>query len=72
MGRMRLLTGILCPGQRVHIYTLNDTDHTDVTVRERKRSNQMSVYVITHKKFNMIPQENYKVLLVGAYRGHVY
>lgn len=27
----------------------------------------MSVYVITHKKFNMIPQENYKVLLVGAY-----
>ena len=32
----------------------------------------MSVYVITHKKFNMIPQENYKVLLVGAYRGHVY
>ena len=23
----------------------------------------MSVYVITHKKFNMIPQENYKVLL---------
>ena len=72
MGRMRLLTGILCPGQRVHFYTLNDTDHTDVTVRERKRSNQMSVYVITHKKINMIPQENYKVLLVGAYRGHVY
>ena len=72
MGRMRLLTGILRPGQRVHFYTLNDTDRTDVTVRERKRSNQMSVYVITHKKFNMIPQENYKVLLVGAYRGHVY
>jgi len=35
MGRMRLLTGILCPGQRVHFYTLNDTDHTDVTVREK-------------------------------------
>ena len=35
MGRMRLLTGILCLGQRVHFYTLNDTDHTDVTVRER-------------------------------------
>lgn len=32
----------------------------------------MSVYVITHKKFDMVPQEGYKVLLVGAYRGHVY
>ena len=47
MGRMRLLTGILCPGQRVHFYTLNDTDHTDVTVREKKKE-QSNVSICDH------------------------
>ena len=32
----------------------------------------MSVYVVTHKKFSMIPEKNYKTILVGAYKGHIF
>lgn len=31
----------------------------------------MSIYVITHKPYNIIKKEGYRTLLVGAYRGHV-
>ena len=47
MGRMRLLTGILCPGQRVHFYTLNDTDAHRCD-RERKKKEQSNVSICDH------------------------
>lgn len=32
----------------------------------------MSIYIITHKKFDMPNIEGYKSLLVGAYKGHIF
>ncbi len=32
----------------------------------------MSIFIITHKKFNQPTEEGYKTLLVGAYRGHIF
>ena len=32
----------------------------------------MSIYIVTHKKFNQPQEPGYKSLLVGAYKGHVF
>lgn len=32
----------------------------------------MSIYIVTHKKFNQPKEPGYKSLLVGAYKGHVF